>query len=102
MKELIQSILKKEDELKNKAGEAQKQSQEILNSAKLKVAAMEKDYEQRFQQEKEKKTNGVLNKAKEREEVLKRKTNEDIEELRSLLNKKKNEIKTKIFEMILE
>ena len=101
MKELIGSIIKAEEELQKKADEIAKEAEEIRVSAKNRSIVLEKEMEQNFEKDREKKIAAVYSKVKESEDILKRKSLQEIEDRKNMLNRKKQEIKTRISQAIL-
>ena len=101
MKELIIEILSKEKELVSRAKDVEMQAQEIAKEAAKRFEIMEIEFENNFNAEKEKRINAVMQKSKDFEEILKRKSEQEIEEKKQKLIKKKDELKTKIIQMIL-
>ena len=102
MKELIGSIIKAEEELQKKADEIAKEAEEIRVSAKNRSIVLEKEMEQNFEKDREKKISAVYSKVKESEDILKRKSLQEIEDRKNMLNRKKQEIKTRISQAILD
>ncbi len=102
MIELIETIIKTEENLKNKEQDIQNEAQGILVSTRRKITILAEEFENDFQKEKSEKTGIVMSKAAIYEDELKKKIQNEIVLKKQNLEKRKQDLKDKIVQTILE
>jgi len=101
MKEILESILKVEEESGTRVKNAETESQNIMNEAKQKAAIMEKELEARIQKERDDSIKILMDEAKKYEIELKEKYNNEAQQREKKLAQKKDQIKEQMLKMIL-
>lgn len=102
MKEILESLINKEEELKNHYAEVQTEAEAIVQSAKHKIGTMEKDFEDKFNRDRDASYNEVTRKAAEFESGLRVKMRVDMDQKKQKLAQQSAEIKAKVAKAILE
>jgi hypothetical protein len=101
MKELLTAIIGKEEELKGRSEQTDKECQGILETGRQKAATLAEEYETKFRNEKDLRTREVEEQVKGYEAGLKKKFDESMKAAAARVNGAREKIKTAVINAIL-
>lgn len=101
MKELLTAIIGKEEELKSRSEQIEREGQVILETGRKKCETLAEEYQTKFQNEKDKRTREVEDQVRDYETGLKAKLQESLKASEARLNGARDRIKKAIADSVL-
>lgn len=102
MKNILDSIIKVEQNLQKKSIDANNEAKTIIADSKEKVEKMEDQFAEGFEKEHQERLIEIQNEAKQYEDDLLQKTRKSMEDKIANVDAKRNKIKDKIIGMVLD